>query len=151
MNSQATVKSDPDLLQRILGNLLSNAIRHSPPRGEVQVVVRDGPQPTVEVLDQGPGFADDFVDRAFDQFVRADEARDRAHGGAGLGLAVVKGLAEAQEKMGRLVVETRLPSLGMPKQGGYEGEGWAIVRHEDTAVVEQAVLDLVRTVRIRYA
>lgn len=82
--------------ERMIGNLLSNAIRHSPPSGEVRVVVRDGPQPTIDVLDQGPGFAGDFVDRAFDQFVRADEARDRAHGGAGLGLAVVKGLAEAQ-------------------------------------------------------
>ena len=80
----------------MIGNLLSNAIRHSPPSGEVRVVVRDGPQPAIDVLDQGPGFAGDFVDRAFDQFVRVHEARGRAHGGAGLGLAVVKGLAEAQ-------------------------------------------------------
>ena len=44
----------------------------------------------------GPGFDADFVDRAFQQFERADAARTRAHGGAGLGLAVVRGLAEAQ-------------------------------------------------------
>jgi two-component system sensor histidine kinase BaeS len=82
--------------ERMIGNLLSNAIRHSPPRGRVEVVILNNPQPTVAVIDEGPGFSEQFVDRAFDQFVRADDARDRAHGGAGLGLAVVKGLAEAQ-------------------------------------------------------
>ena len=80
----------------MIGNLLSNAIRHSPPDGRVEVVVLSEPQPTVAVIDEGPGFSETFVDRAFDQFVRADDARERAHGGAGLGLAVVKGLAEAQ-------------------------------------------------------
>lgn len=82
--------------ERMIGNLLSNAIRHSPPSGRVEVVILNNPQPTVAVIDEGPGFSEQFVDRAFDQFVRADDARDRAHGGAGLGLAVVKGLAEAQ-------------------------------------------------------
>lgn len=82
--------------ERMIGNLLSNAIRHSPPDGRVEVVVLSDPQPTVAVTDEGPGFSETFVDRAFDQFVRADDARERAHGGAGLGLAVVKGLAEAQ-------------------------------------------------------
>ncbi len=82
--------------ERMIGNLLSNAIRHSPPDGRVEVVVLSDPQPTVAVIDEGPGFSAQFVDRAFDQFVRADDARERAHGGAGLGLAVVKGLAEAQ-------------------------------------------------------
>ena len=82
--------------ERMIGNLLSNAIRHSPPDGRVEVVVLSEPQPTVAVIDEGPGFSETFVDRAFDQFVRADDARERAHGGAGLGLAVVKGLAEAQ-------------------------------------------------------
>lgn len=82
--------------ERMIGNLLSNAIRHSPHEGEVQVIVRGAPTPVVEVIDEGPGFGEDFVDRAFDQFAREEAARDRAHGGAGLGLAVVKGLAEAQ-------------------------------------------------------
>lgn len=66
-------------------------------------------------------------------------------------VARIEGLAEAQEKMGKWVVEARLPAIGAPKQGGYEGEGWAIIRHERTEVVEQAVLDLVKTVQIRYA
>lgn len=72
--------------------------------------------------------------------------------GTGRGrVARIEGLDEAQKKMGHLVVETQLPKIGMPKAGGYEGEGFAIVRHPDTAVVEQAVLDLVRTVKIHYA
>ena len=72
--------------------------------------------------------------------------------GTGRGrVARIDGLAEAQAKMGKLVVETQLPKVGMPKAGGYEGEGWVIVRHPDTEVVEKAVLDLVQTVKIRYA
>ena len=72
--------------------------------------------------------------------------------GVGKGrVARIEGLDLAQKKMGELVVQSRLPTLGQPKAGGYEGEGWAIVRHPDTAVVEQAVLDLVRTVKVHYA
>lgn len=82
--------------ERMINNLLSNSIRHSPAGGLVRVVVRDAPVPTLCVRDDGPGFPEDFVVRAFDQFERADVARTRAHGGAGLGLAVVRGLAEAQ-------------------------------------------------------
>jgi signal transduction histidine kinase len=82
--------------ERMINNLLTNSIRHSPTGGCVRVVVGALPLPTLSVCDEGPGFSADFVDRAFDQFERADAARTRAHGGAGLGLAVVRGLAEAQ-------------------------------------------------------
>lgn len=82
--------------ERMINNLLSNSIRHSPAHGEVRVIVHGDPTPTLCVQDDGPGFPEDFVVRAFDQFERADVARTRAHGGAGLGLAVVRGLAEAQ-------------------------------------------------------
>lgn len=81
---------------RMINNLLSNSIRHSPDGGQVRIIIDDGPEPSLCVYDDGPGFAEDFVTRAFDQFERADPARTRAHGGAGLGLAVVRGLAEAQ-------------------------------------------------------
>ena len=60
------------------------------------MIIEADPLPTLSVCDDGPGFPEEFVDKAFDQFERADVARTRAHGGAGLGLAVVRGLAEAQ-------------------------------------------------------
>lgn len=83
-------------IDRMINNLLTNSIRHSPAEGSVRVVIDADPVPTLSVRDDGPGFDPEFVDRAFNQFERSDEARTRAHGGAGLGLAVVRGLAEAQ-------------------------------------------------------
>ena len=53
--------------------------------------------------------------------------------------------------MGGLVVEARLPRIGMHKSDSYEGDGWAIVRHPDTAVVQEALRRLVSTVRVHYA
>lgn len=80
---------------RIIDNLLSNAIRHSPAGGEVQLRVDHNADAHLAVSDEGKGFPAEFVDQAFDPFARAEPDRNRAHGGAGLGLAVVKGLAEA--------------------------------------------------------
>jgi len=88
------VHADPLQLQRALTNIAGNAIRHSPAGGTVHFVV-DGRGPMVTVRDEGEGFAADFVEEAFEPFRRHDEARDRAHGGAGLGLAVAKGIVDA--------------------------------------------------------
>lgn len=85
----------PDSVARVLRNLLDNAIRHSPLGGEVVVTVADGALTTVTVRDDGPGFESDFVDRAFDRFTRADPARSRETGGAGLGLAIADGFVSA--------------------------------------------------------
>jgi len=102
-NLRLHMQADPNVVvaagaaetERIIANLVSNALRHSPPGGEVVVEVRDLERPTLVVRDDGPGFPPDFVSTAFEQFARAEPARDRAHGGAGLGLAVVRGLSEA--------------------------------------------------------
>lgn len=102
-NVRLHVQADPDVVvvagavetERIIANLVSNAFRHSPPGGDVVVEVRDWATPTLVVRDDGPGFPPDFVATAFEQFARAEPARDRALGGAGLGLAVVRGLSEA--------------------------------------------------------
>ena len=88
------VHADPLQLQRALTNIAGNAIRHSPAGGTVHFAV-DGRGPMVTVRDEGEGFAADFVEEAFEPFRRHDEARDRAHGGAGLGLAVAKGIVDA--------------------------------------------------------
>ncbi|HLV54082.1 MAG TPA: ATP-binding protein [Actinotalea caeni] len=86
----------------MLRNLLDNAVRHAPAGTEVTVRVdREGPR--VQVLDDGPGFAPDFVDRALQPWARADESRTRGTGGSGLGLAIAAGLVDAHG--GRLWVE----------------------------------------------
>lgn len=81
--------------QRVLHNLLANAIRHTPTGGRVQVSLAEPANPTVTVTDTGAGFDPDFVDQAFEQFTRSDEARGRSDGGAGLGLAVARGIIRA--------------------------------------------------------
>lgn len=81
---------------RVLRNLLDNAVRHTPDGGRVLVRTRrDDDRAVIEVVDEGPGFPPDFVDRAFESFARADGARQRDGSGAGLGLAIARGLVDA--------------------------------------------------------
>jgi two-component system, OmpR family, sensor kinase len=83
---------DPLRLRQALGNLIDNALRHG--RGEVGLAAsRDGDALEVAVTDRGPGFPPELAARAFERFARGDEARTR--GGAGLGLAIVRAIAEA--------------------------------------------------------
>jgi hypothetical protein len=60
----------------------------------------------------------------------------------------VHGLDEAQRRFGPLVVEARLPFAGQPAGEGYEGEGYVILRDRDSSVVENALQDIVRIVRV---
>ncbi|MDH3498697.1 MAG: HAMP domain-containing histidine kinase [Acidimicrobiia bacterium] len=85
----------PNELGRVIRNLLDNAIRHAPPESTVSVTVANGSGASVTVTDAGGGFAADFIDVAFDSFTRDDPARTRAAGGAGLGLAIAKGVVDA--------------------------------------------------------
>ncbi len=89
------VVGGPEALGRVIRNLVDNAIRHAPPRSEVVVSVGNGDGATLAVVDDGPGFPPDLLEDAFGTFVRADPARARATGGAGLGLAIAKGVVEA--------------------------------------------------------
>jgi len=85
----------PEALGRVIRNLVDNAIRHSPPGGEVIVRVEGNGAALVRVIDEGPGFPADFLERAFQSFSRSDEARTRDAGGAGLGLAIAEGFVRA--------------------------------------------------------
>jgi hypothetical protein len=87
---------EPELLRRSMDNLLDNALRYSPPDGTVTVTVacRDGAA-VIDVADEGPGFPPAFLPHAFERFRRADDARSRAVGGAGLGLAIVRAIARS--------------------------------------------------------
>ncbi len=91
---RASLTADPSQLHRVLSNLVANAIRHSP-SGDAICIEVDGAAHRISVIDHGAGFPADFVDEAFQPFRRHDEARERAQGGAGLGLAVSKGIIEA--------------------------------------------------------
>jgi signal transduction histidine kinase len=97
-------------MSRVLDNLLANALRYAPREGRVRVTaVRDGDVVTVTVEDNGPGFSADDLPRLFEQFYRGEQARSRATGGAGLGLAIARGIVEAHG--GRIWAEN-LPEGG---------------------------------------
>lgn len=90
------VMGDPAALGRVLRNLLTNAIRHSPDEGEVTVELTPGEfQVKTVVIDQGEGFSDGIRERAFERFARADDSRNRESGGTGLGLAIARAIVEA--------------------------------------------------------
>jgi two-component system, OmpR family, sensor histidine kinase SaeS len=100
------VTAAPDKVQRVVLNLLSNAVRHSPPRGAVAVVVeQDTDHAVVAVEDEGQGLHGDTPQRMFERFWRLDDSRASASGGAGLGLAIAQGLVEAHG--GRIWAENR--------------------------------------------
>ena len=90
------VQGGPVELGRVVRNLLDNAIRFAPAGSSVDVsVARDNGHVQVSVADQGPGFPAGFRAEATREFTRPDAARARSHGGAGLGLTIVRGLVNA--------------------------------------------------------
>ena len=90
------VESDPVLLARILQNLIANAVRYTPRGGIVVGARRRGMRVAVEVVDTGIGIAPEHQTRIFEEFyqIRNDVAPERPEGGMGLGLAIVRGLAD---------------------------------------------------------
>ena len=87
----------PDEVRVVLDNLLDNALRHAPEGTSVLVeLTRRGEEASLTVRDEGPGVATELGERIFDRFVRADEGRDRASGGAGIGLAVCRQIVEGR-------------------------------------------------------
>ncbi|WP_043671651.1 sensor histidine kinase [Streptomyces xylophagus] len=87
---------DPVRLRQVVGNLVSNALRHTPPGGSVTLRARRaGDEVTIEVADTGTGIPAEDLPRVFDRFWRAEKSRSRRTGGSGLGLAIVRRLTEA--------------------------------------------------------
>ena len=88
-------RANPDHLAQVLANLLSNAARYTPRGGRVTVRAERRPADVlVSVLNTGDGIPADDLPRVFERFYRVEKSRDRAHGGAGIGLAIVKQLVE---------------------------------------------------------
>ncbi|TMB28957.1 MAG: HAMP domain-containing protein [Deltaproteobacteria bacterium] len=99
-------RCDPALLRQAILNLVDNAIKYTPPGGEIHVGVRRlaSAEAAIEVKDDGPGIAPLHRDRIFERFYRVDSARSRAGGGLGLGLALARLTVEAAG--GRIEVES---------------------------------------------
>ena len=88
--------ADWNRLEQVLKNLLSNALRHTPEYGRIEVTAEyTGTQWQIAVSDSGPGIPEEERTRIFDRFYRLDKSRNRAEGGHGLGLAISKAIVDA--------------------------------------------------------
>jgi heavy metal sensor kinase len=102
-----TLEADEDLLLQLLLNLLDNAVKYTPAGGQVTVGWgADGRHVDLWVRDTGIGIASEHLPRIFDRFYRADKARSRAEGGAGLGLSICRWIVDAHG--GSIFVESAL-------------------------------------------
>jgi signal transduction histidine kinase len=90
----ATFTGDEDLVRRLVGNLLDNAVRHAPARSAVRVGLGQASgRYVISVTDRGEGIPPDIQTRIFERFYRGDTARTPVDGGAGLGLALARWIA----------------------------------------------------------
>ncbi len=112
------LQADPDRISQIVGNLLANALEHTPAGGEVALIAQvEGPWVWLQVRDHGPGLPSEALERVFDRFYRVETSRSRAMGGSGLGLSIVKTLVElhggevraSNHPEGGALFEVRLP------------------------------------------
>ncbi|HBB86167.1 MAG TPA: hypothetical protein DC047_00960 [Blastocatellia bacterium] len=105
-SSLRLVSGDPDRLQQVVWNVLSNAAKFTPAGGKVQIAVgQNNAHVEIEVKDTGPGIEPSFLPHVFERFRQADGTTTRTHGGLGLGLAIVRHLVELHG--GTIAVENR--------------------------------------------
>jgi signal transduction histidine kinase len=98
---------DTQAIGRVLNNLISNALRHTPPEGRVSVWVRrTGTRVEVTVSDTGEGIRAEDIPHIFERFYRGEKSRNRGTGGAGLGLAIARGIVRAHG--GEIWVESKV-------------------------------------------
>nr|WP_211718042.1 ATP-binding protein [Nocardiopsis sp. MG754419] len=125
--NDVTLIADRTRMLQVLGNLVGNAVRHTPEGGTVTVRAHQaGSQVVIQVADTGVGIAEEDLPHVFDRFWRADRSRNRRTGGSGLGLAIVRGLVElhggsvaARSTLGEGTAFTlRLPLAGLPEVPG---------------------------------
>ena len=92
----ALITADPDRLQQVIWNLLSNSVKFTPKGGRVSLrTYREGSEVCVNVQDTGEGIRAELLTAIFEPFQQADSSTTRRHGGLGLGLAIVRQLVEA--------------------------------------------------------
>jgi len=98
---------DTQAIGRVFNNLISNALRHTPVGGEIKVNARrTGSGVEVTVTDTGEGIRTEDIPHIFERFYRGEKSRNRGTGGAGLGLAIARGIIQAHG--GNIRVESRL-------------------------------------------
>ena len=103
---------DPDRMNQILYNLITNAIRYTHPGTAILLQTEPvGKRVRLTIADEGPGIAPEDLDHIFEQFYRGDKSRNRASGGSGIGLSLAKSFVEAQG--GTIIARNR-------KEGGAE-------------------------------
>ena len=102
----ATVLGSANELRSALGNLLSNAVRYTPPGGQISLTVTAADDVKVEVKDSGAGIGAEHLPRLTERFYRVDRSRSRETGGTGLGLAIVKHVA--QRHRAKLEIESEV-------------------------------------------
>jgi signal transduction histidine kinase len=124
------VLGDEARLRQVVGNLVTNALTHTPPTARITVTLAEEPGDpdgvVLSVADEGPGMAPEVAQRVFERFYRAESSRTRENGGTGLGLAIVASLVEAHG--GTVELRTapgrgadfrvRLPRSGPPPAAG---------------------------------
>ena len=104
------VLGDEPRLRQVLGNLVTNALQHTPEGADITVRVgTDADNAILEVVDQGPGMSQQDALRIFERFYRTDSSRARISGGSGLGLSIVDSLVNAH---GGMVAVTTAPGQG---------------------------------------
>ena len=99
LTGEGTVSGDRLMLRRAISNLLSNAIRHTPHSGSINVFIdHSSPEATkLAIENSGETIATEHQSRLFDRFYRVDPSRQKASDGAGLGLAITKSIIEAHQ------------------------------------------------------
>jgi PAS domain S-box-containing protein len=131
LDPDGRVSGDPERLQQVVWNLVSNAVKFTPKGGRVQVVLEPvDSHLEIAVIDSGQGVAPEFLPHVFERFQQADATTTRTHAGLGLGLAIVRHIAELHggsvhaESPGEgkgSVFTVKLPLLAIARSAG-EGE-----------------------------
>jgi CheY-like chemotaxis protein len=105
-SSLRLISGDPDRLQQVIWNVLSNAAKFTPVGGKVEIAVgQKNAHVEINVKDTGPGIEPSFLPHVFERFRQADGSTTRTHGGLGLGLAIVRHLVELHG--GTIAVDNR--------------------------------------------
>ncbi len=117
---EPVIVGDRDLLDRLLDNLLSNALKYTPAGGQVQISARPvASEVEIKVSDTGVGIPETELENVFQRFYRVDKARSRRRGGTGLGLAIAREITERHHgeiKIDSVVNEGTTVTVRLPRR-----------------------------------